>query len=130
MKRAKQTKRIKSVTETASPSSEKPHSGGLVGRKFTVWLNATTPKHHGTVVAQVGDDKYLVEIDDTKVRHLIQRDATAQEVSLARRRCDVETLSPNPVGLLKIAATLPLFAVIILDVNSSCDLDLFIVGKR
>jgi len=71
MKRAKQTKRIKSVTEIASPSRGSASSGGLVGRKFTVWLNATTPKHHGTVVAQVGDDKYLVEIDDTKVRHLI-----------------------------------------------------------
>ena len=71
MKRAKETKRIKSVTET-SPSKEKaPSSGGLVGKKFTVWMNATTPKHHGTVVAQVGDDKYLVEIDDTKVQHLV-----------------------------------------------------------
>jgi len=70
MKRAKETKRIKSVTET-SPSSERKSSSGLVGKKFTVWMNATTPKHHGTVVAQVGDDKYLVEIDDTKVQHLV-----------------------------------------------------------
>ena len=70
MKRAKQTKRIKSVMETASPSKSST-SSGLVGRKFTVWLNATTPKHHGTVVAQIQEGVYLVEIDDTKVQHLV-----------------------------------------------------------
>jgi hypothetical protein len=56
--------------ETASPSKSST-SSGLVGRKFTVWLNATTPKHHGTVVAQIQEGVYLVEIDDTKVQHLV-----------------------------------------------------------
>jgi hypothetical protein len=80
MKRAKETKRIKSVT-TTSPSSEKPHSGGLVGKKFTIWMNATTPHHHGTVVAQIEQGVYLVQFDETKIQQL---------VSLTRMMASVE----------------------------------------
>jgi hypothetical protein len=62
-----------------------------------------------------------------EVRHIIERDAAAREVGLAFRPCNVEALSPDPISLLKVAATLPLF--VIFDVNW-WDLDLFIVGKR